>query len=560
MRATLALCVALIAPAALAAPVPGSGPFDAPAGPRPLRAQAREFARDLLAAADVISARYVRPVPREESLHAGLTALYEAAGAPVPRGLRDALKDAAEGKGPADEQEELVGELKGDAPNVPAADRAFLTLIEHAQENIGEIKELEGRDPMAVCCQAMAHGLDAYSDVVTPAEQRRNLGADAERDGYGLEVNDWPGGGPLVVQAVHPGGPAQRAGVRPGDVLTHLDGRPVAELTRADMLKLLRLPADPPKRNGEPEPVGPPPPPPPGGVSPPEEPEAGKPLKATFKRGEARSQPVVLDCERGRPETVLGVARDDDNAWQFYADRKRKLAHVRIAALQRGTAAELRQVVTRLRDDGARGLVLDLRWCPGGYLDDSADAARLFLGDGEVATVKARDKEDQVFRSTGEGAVTDLPLVVLVNGETSGGAELIAAALQDRGRALVVGQRTLGKGSIQTAAPLPGTRVVLKLTNGTILRPSGKPLQREPDAKPGDDWGVRPDDGLEFRVSPALARSLRADWQRQTLRPGGCNEALPMDDPDADPQRQAALEALLAPPAKKPAAEATKGD
>jgi len=185
------------------------------------------------------------------------------------------------------------------------------------------------------------------------------------------------------------------------------------------------------------------------------------------------------------------------------------------------------------------------------------DVARLFLGDGAVATVKARGKDDQVFRSTGEGAVTDLPLVVLVNGETAGGGELIAAALQDRGRAAVVGQRTFGKGSTQTTAPVPGTPVVLKLTTGGILRPSGKPLQREAGARPGDDWGVRPDDGLDFRVSPDLAKSLKADWLRQTLRPGNCNEALPLDDPDADPQRQAAVEALKA--ARK-ATESPKGD
>jgi carboxyl-terminal processing protease len=263
-------------------------------------------------------------------------------------------------------------------------------------------------------------------------------------------------------------------------------------------------------------------------------------------RAGGKARTVILACEQVRPETVLGVTRREDNAWDYWADARGKIAHVRLAELNHGTAAELRRVVVRLHDDGARGLVLDLRWCPGGYLDEAVECARLFLDEGDVATARVRGKEDQVYRSTGEGAVTDLPLAVLVNGETSGGAELIAAALQDRGRAAVAGQRTVGKGSIQTSAAVPGSAVVLKVTGGDLVRPNGHALQREPGAGPGDDWGVRPDPDLESRVSADLSRSLKADWQAQTLRPGGSAERLPMDDPDADPQRQAAVEALKA--------------
>jgi carboxyl-terminal processing protease len=135
--------------------------------------------------------------------------------------------------------------------------------------------------------------------------------------------------------------------------------------------------------------------------------------------------------------------------------------------------------------------------------------------------------------------------VVLVNGETSGGAELIVAALQDYKRAAVAGQRTLGKASIQKSFPLdvPGANV--KLTEGEFVRPSGKNLHRKPDSGPRDDWGVRPDADLECRVSPQLAREMKEQWQRQTLRPGDDNQALPMDDPKNDPQRQVALDYLL---------------
>jgi carboxyl-terminal processing protease len=152
--------------------------------------------------------------------------------------------------------------------------------------------------------------------------------------------------------------------------------------------------------------------------------------------------------------------------------------------------------------------------------------------------------------------------VVLVNGETSGGAELIAAVLQDNLRARVVGQRTRGKATVQRLLdfqrrfdfrgdPAGGEPPVaipglgMKLSGGVLIRPSGRNFNRFPDSKPADDWGVRPDPGLEVRVSPELNRRLREWWLLQSLRPGTSDEGLPLDDPLADPQREAALQALL---------------
>jgi C-terminal processing protease CtpA/Prc len=110
---------------------------------------------------------------------------------------------------------------------------------------------------------------------------------------------------------------------------------------------------------------------------------------------------------------------------------------------------------------------------------------------------------------------------------------------------VVAGQRTLGKASIQTMLGLPVPDAGLKLTSGTFLRPSGKNLHRFPDSRSGDDWGVRPDAKAECRQSPELNRQLKEWWMLQTLRPGTSNEALPLDDPGADPQRETARQALL---------------
>ncbi len=196
-------------------------------------------------------------------------------------------------------------------------------------------------------------------------------------------------------------------------------------------------------------------------------------------------------------------------------------------------------------------LILDLRWCPGGLLNQAAEIASLFLGAGPIASVKYRSPNRQgagEFRADGgvQGVkFKDVPLLVLVNGSTSGGGELIAAALQDNERAHVAGQRTLGKASVQTPIYLNGnTAWAFKLSAGTFVRPSGKNLQRFSESKPEDDWGVRPDKEFTIPVSPSLGSRLRLWHDHYALRPPDSREALALDDPQADPQRFRALRLL----------------
>ena len=163
-----------------------------------------------------------------------------------------------------------------------------------------------------------------------------------------------------------------------------------------------------------------------------------------------------------------------------------------------------------------------------------------------VATLRSRNDEERPFNNQQAGPFHTLPVVVLINGQSSGGAELIAATLQDQGRAKVAGQRSLGKASVQKSdIVIPNANAGIKLTTGTFFRSTGKNLHRFPDSKPSDDWGVRPDPKLEFRVSADLGRQLKEWWREQSLRPGASNKALPLDDPENDPARQFALRELL---------------
>jgi carboxyl-terminal processing protease len=265
--------------------------------------------------------------------------------------------------------------------------------------------------------------------------------------------------------------------------------------------------------------------------------------------GDPKLREISLERRQFHAETVFGVQRRDDNSWDYWIDREHKIAQVRVGPLREDTADELRQVLIRLREAGLRGLLLDLRWCPGGLVDQSVQSAALFLGEGRIATIIGHAQvkpEGTVNHDNREpGPFQYLPILVLVNGETSGGGELIAAALQDHNRAKIAGQRTRGKASVQTMRALPAPGAFLKMTTAVFLRPNGKNLNRFLDSKPSDDWGVRPDDGLEFRISTGLNRQLREWWTAQTLRPGSSRQRLRLDDPNSDPQRQLALQALI---------------
>jgi carboxyl-terminal processing protease len=498
---TGAACLLAFASAASAGPEPvlppPSPPVELTPGQR-LHLEAEEFARQFSYTLGQVAEQYARPVERHDLFVAAVRGLYEAAREPVPAGLDADLQRAT-------------------------SEPDQLALLTRVREQLGNQEPLRGAGATLAATRALTRVLDPHSVVVTGEDLRRGSGVDAH-SGVGLTLADNLGVGPILVKTVLPGSPAQVAGLRPGDEITHVADKALSGLTSGAARLLLDQ-----GTAGEVRPVS----------------FADDPERAevTVRRGGDKPRKVSLERKAFRAETVLGVRRRDDNSWDYLADRKNRIAHVRIAAVGNGTALELRNVLTALESDSCRGVVLDLRWCPGGYLQESINAAALFLGECKVATVKARSDKEIPHTSTKENKFLDVPVIVLVNGETSGGAELMAAALQDNRRAKVAGQRTVGKGSIQTMVGLSVADAGLKLTTGTFVRASGKNLHRWPESGPRDDWGVRPD--IDQRTSPELAKQLKEWWLLQTLRPGPSNEALPLDDPTADPQRLAAVEALL---------------
>ena len=448
-----------------------------------------------------------RPVSAEKLYVAVCARMYELAYKPVPVGLADEVRQACA----ADAEQRRL-------------------LLATVQSRTLEQVPFVSTEPLLALADALTAELDPHSGVVPAAEMRRTAQQDSETFGIGVEWESVPAGGAWKVSSVALGSPAQRAGLRPGDWLLRVNGLPVAEAS-SELRQALQTQAV-------------------DSLSPlwGEEPQETLPsrpalrLELQVRRGSGPSRIVMVQPERHRPEVVLGTRRLLDNRWSYWLDEKNQLAHIRLGHLRRGSAEELRQQLRSLQLGGLRGLILDLRWCPGGYLNESIEVADLFLGEGVLATVKMRQREDTVYRSNQDALLPQIPVVVLVNAQTSGGAELIAAALQDHARAVVVGQRTRGKASIQTPLALGHEAYRFKLTSGTFVRPSGKNLHRHPESRPRDDWGVRPD--VDCRISPQLSHKFYEEWLKWSLRPVEETQRLALDDPTYDTQQNEALKLL----------------
>lgn len=212
-----------------------------------------------------------------------------------------------------------------------------------------------------------------------------------------------------------------------------------------------------------------------------------------------------------RIHSVKGYVRHDNGHWDYMIDKDNDIAYVRITDFQRGpgnagTAEELDKAFRQMRNRSLKGLVIDLRFNPGGLLQSAVDVANRFLDEGVIVSTKGRYAQEVTWPATPEDTYKpDVPLVVLVNQYTASAAEILAGALRDHQRATIIGVRTFGKGSVQTLRPLAKSYGAIKLTTAHYYLPSGRNIHRNrrydptPDANASSQpsettatWGVDP--------------------------------------------------------------------
>lgn len=388
-------------------------------------------------------------------------------------------------------------------------------------------KSVDGRTLTEGAIKGMIDALnDPYSQYLKPDEMRQIFSQiQSKLVGIGVKLGPSPanaddGSHPVVITPLDES-PALEAGVRAGDVILAVDEQSTKGLKLDEVARRI---------------AG----------------EEGTVVK--LKIGRADGEEVEVKVRR-RPltlRTVEGLRRDAHGRWDFWLDSEAKIGYSRLGLFSEKTAAELNDVLAELGRQSLNGFVLDLRWCPGGQLAPSVDLCKLFLSDGGIISVGKQGEPEYTYKAEHAAPFAELPLVVLVNEQTASAAEIVAGSLQDRGRAIAVGSRTLGKGSIQFIVPLGDEGAGIKLTTAYFVLPSGRNLDRHSG---GEDWGVEPTDGFYVPLSAKQVDRLLARRQdREILRIGKEAQARALErlTPQqiekqfADPQLAAALKTMLA--------------
>jgi carboxyl-terminal processing protease len=200
----------------------------------------------------------------------------------------------------------------------------------------------------------------------------------------------------------------------------------------------------------------------------------------------------------------------------------------------------LKDAVEELQSKGMKAFVLDLRNNPGGRLSQAIQVADLFIEGGVIVSIKDREQPGRTWFAKREGTLAEFPMAVLVNRDTVAAAEIVAACLQDHERAIIVGERTYGKGTAHRLLELKGNAGALKLPTALFHRPNGKGIHRFDGAEAMDTWGVVPVEECEVNLSTEeYGRFIDYRRQRDVLRPDG-----PPGSDFRDRQLQKAIERL----------------
>jgi carboxyl-terminal processing protease len=324
--------------------------------------------------------------------------------------------------------------------------------------------------------------LDDYSAMIWPDEVRefaQQTRGDFHGIGVQISLND-----ALELSVVAPisGTPAANAGLRPGDVIVRIDGEDTTGIALSQAVD--RITGD-----------------------------KGTPVTLTIRREGAEE---LLTFTMNRDSIPLhatkGWKRDgaDETDWDYMVDPDNRIGYVRVTRFNENTTSELRSALSELKIEDVEGFILDLRSNPGGLLTEAVGVTNLFLESGTIVSQEDRygNEENVETARRWRSVLGETPMVVLINGGSASASEIVAGALRDNGRAILVGERSFGKGSVQNVIPIRGTNSYFKLTTQLYMLPSGESIHRDP-SQPGKSWGVEPNVHVEM-----LPKQI-SDWLEQ---------------------------------------------
>lgn len=356
------------------------------------------------------------------------------------------------------------------------------------------VEEVEDKEMIEAAINGMLTSLDPHSSFLN-AERYDDMQVQTKGEfgGLGIEVTMENG----LVKVISPidDTPAFHAGIEAGDFITELDGEPIQGMTLAEAVDLMR---------GKP----------------------GTTLTVTVAR---KGAPARFDVD---------IVRDIIKIRSVRHRQEGNTAYIRITTFNEQTEPGLKKAVGELTEEiGAdlNGVILDLRSNPGGLLDQAVAVADAFLEQGEIVQTRGRDPQDvQRYHARGGDLVDGLPIIVLINGGSASASEIVAGALQDYNRALIVGTKSFGKGSVQTIIPLGREKGAMRLTTARYFTPSGRSIQAE---------GIEPD----LLVEPAKIEK----YDRVGTRRSEASLRGHLNNPNGDEEGAGEEAAEKLPPARK---------
>ena len=418
----------------------------------------------------------------------------------------------------------LVGIFLGRIPDTLAlrsnAYDFFDTLVDVRSELVRNyVEEPDQNKMLEGALEGMIGTLkDPFTDYLSPEHlEQFDKQTRAQFSGIGAEIgteND-------QLQIVSPleDSPAFKAGVMAGDIIMEIDGKSTEGMNATEAVKLITGPE-------------------------------GTEVTLKLRHLSGEIEDITITRQRIEIQTVKGFSREKDHHWNFMIDPAHKVGYIRLTQFSDPSAAALLGAINELKAQDFKGLILDLRYNPGGLLSQAVEISDMFLSSGRIVSTKGRNSPERVENASDAHDVGDFPIVVLVNEFSASAAEILSGALKDNDRAVIVGTRSFGKGSVQQVMALESGKGAIKVTTAYYYLPSGRNIHRREGA---DTWGVDPNDGFYVPMTFEQEREMnkiRRDSDILRLNDGDDSDTQVtpqwLRDKRADPQLAAGLETMLA--------------
>lgn len=385
--------------------------------------------------------------------------------------------------------------------------RSLITVIEYVKENYVEPTDSDKLISGAI--RGVVDELDDFSQYLAPKDYSA-LKNDTRGDFGGLGIRLSKQDGFVTVMSPMPNTPAFAAGIMPGDRILFVDGRDVTPMELDEAVELMR---------GEP----------------------GSKVKLILSRKND------TDAYENLPEITLKRQKIVPEV-VYYRMLDKNIGYIYLVDFSGHSTEEVQKALKALKKQGMKSLVLDLRFNPGGLLNGAADIAKLFMGDKQMIVYTQGRKPEfyQEFKTGAKAEYPDLPLVVLINQGSASASEIVAGALQDNDRAVIVGQRSFGKASVQQVLPL-NDGAGLRLTIAKYYTPKGRLIQRDyRDKTKEHEGGIFPD--VEVKVDSKAESKIFMQYNNVVYTPG--KAAPKVEFKEKDPVLDKAVEILKDGPEK----------